>query len=136
MNSSLGMLWTRSSYQGRRDEASAWNQAVELRPDLVVVRIPRNYQIILFAGITIPRKGEVMLIAENDATLAEAVRKHIILTLASCGGNRTHAAKILNISLRSLRDKLRGYAKAGIGLAESQRPKSELRPSGSALLKW
>jgi DNA-binding NtrC family response regulator len=51
---------------------------------------------------------------ENEATLAEAVRKHIILTLACCDGNRTHAAKVLNISLRCLRDKLRGYANAGV----------------------
>jgi DNA-binding NtrC family response regulator len=54
------------------------------------------------------------MITENDATLAEVVRKHIVLTLASCGGNRTHAARILNISLRCLRDKLRGYESAGV----------------------
>ena len=58
---------------------------------------------------------------ENDATLAEAVRKHIILTLAYCHGNRTHAAKILNISLRCLRDKLRGYASAGVRVTPAQR---------------
>jgi DNA-binding NtrC family response regulator len=74
-----------------------------------------------------------MLIVENDATLAEVVRKHIIVTLASCGGNRTHAAKILDISLRGLRDKLRGYAKAGVQAASSQQPGSELRPGGSVL---
>jgi DNA-binding NtrC family response regulator len=65
----------------------------------------------------------------NDATLADAVRKHIILTLAHCGGNRTHAAKILNISLRCLRDKLRGYASVGIEVIPAQRPKSEPRPT-------
>ena len=66
-----------------------------------------------------------MMIADNDATLAEAVRKHIILTLASCAGNRTHAAKILDISIRCLRDKLREYANAGIPVTEAQRPKSD-----------
>jgi DNA-binding NtrC family response regulator len=65
------------------------------------------------------------MILENDATLADAVREHIILTLDSCGGNRTHAAKILDISLRCLRDKLRGYALAGIQVAPAQRLKSE-----------
>ncbi|HUD89920.1 MAG TPA: helix-turn-helix domain-containing protein [Xanthobacteraceae bacterium] len=69
----------------------------------------------------------------NDATLAAAVRKHIILTLASCDGNRTHAAKILNISLRGLRDKLRGYAKAGVQVAPSQHLRSDLRLDGSVL---
>jgi hypothetical protein len=61
---------------------------------------------------------------DNDATLAEAVRRHIVLTLASCGGNRTHAAKILNISLRCLRDKLRGYAGAGMPVTPVQQQKS------------
>ena len=71
------------------------------------------------------------MIIENDATLADAVREYIILTLASCGGNRTHAAKILNISLRCLRDKLRGYTIAGIQVTPAQRPKSESRAGGS-----
>jgi|HubBroStandDraft_1064217.scaffolds.fasta_scaffold582165_2 hypothetical protein len=66
-----------------------------------------------------------MMIADNDATLAEAVRKHIILTLASCAGNRTHAAKILDISIRGLRDKLREYINAGIPVTEARRPKSD-----------
>jgi two-component system response regulator FlrC len=74
-----------------------------------------------------------MTIIENDATLAEAVRKHIILTLACCGGNRTHAAKVLNISLRCLRDKLRGYANAGVRVTSTQQSKSSTRPGGSIL---
>ena len=57
-----------------------------------------------------------MKIAESDAALAVVVRKHIVLTLASCGGNRTHAARILDISLRCLRDKLRGYKSAGVSV--------------------
>jgi DNA-binding NtrC family response regulator len=71
------------------------------------------------------------MIIENDVTLAEAVREYIILTLASCGGNRTHAAKALNISVRCLRDKLRGYAVAGVQVTPAQRVKSESRASGS-----
>jgi DNA-binding NtrC family response regulator len=74
-----------------------------------------------------------MMIVENDATLAEMVRKHIIVTLASCGGNRTHAARILDISLRCLRDKLRGYANAGVQVTPAQRPKSEMRLGPSIL---
>jgi DNA-binding NtrC family response regulator len=68
-----------------------------------------------------------MMILENDATLADAVREHIMHTLDSCGGNRTHAAKILDISLRCLRDKLRGYVVAGIRVTPTQKVKSELR---------
>ena len=66
-----------------------------------------------------------MTITETDATLAEAVRKHIILTLASCGGNRTRAAKVLDISLRCLRDKLRGYRSAGVQNAAKPQPNSQ-----------
>jgi two-component system response regulator FlrC len=74
-----------------------------------------------------------MAILESDATLAEAVRKHIILTLVSCGGNRTHAARLLDISLRCLRDKLRGYTDAGIQVAPPRQPRSENRLRASVL---
>jgi DNA-binding NtrC family response regulator len=63
-----------------------------------------------------------MTITENDATLAEVIRKHVIFTLASCGGNRTHAARILGISLRCLRDKLRGYETAGVWITPARQP--------------
>jgi Bacterial regulatory protein, Fis family len=61
-----------------------------------------------------------MTIIDDDATLAEAVRTHIIRALAHCGGNRTHAAKTLDISLRCLRNKLRAYACAGIEVTRAQ----------------
>jgi DNA-binding NtrC family response regulator len=80
----------------------------------------------LTASISVGRteEDEVAMIIESDATLADAVRQHIILTLASCGGNRTHAAKILDISLRGLRDKLRGYVTAGVKVTPAQRLRS------------
>lgn len=42
-------------------------------------------------------------------SLWEMERELIFKTLASVGGNRTHAAKILGISIRTLRNKLREY---------------------------
>jgi len=72
-----------------------------------------------------------MMVMEHEATLAEAVRRHIILALASCGGNRTHAARILNISIRCLRDKLREYASAGIQVTPAHRARSATRSGGS-----
>jgi len=65
------------------------------------------------------------MIIEHDATLAEAVKRHIIRTLVYCGGNRTHAAKILGISLRCLRNKLHIYTDAGIDVVPTRQPKSE-----------
>ena len=47
------------------------------------------------------------------------VERHLILdTLAFCLGNRTHAARILGISIRTLRNKLSEYVQAGIAVPE------------------
>jgi len=46
-------------------------------------------------------------------TLAQLEREHILNTLALCGSNRTHAAKVLGLSIRCLRIKLRQYEQEG-----------------------
>ncbi|GLS42403.1 sigma-54-dependent transcriptional regulator [Methylobacterium brachythecii] len=51
-------------------------------------------------------------------TVADVERDLILDTLDHCLGNRTHAAKILGISIRTLRNKLNEYVQAGIGVAE------------------
>ncbi|KMO13074.1 sigma-54-dependent transcriptional regulator [Methylobacterium platani] len=51
-------------------------------------------------------------------SLAEVERDLILDTLDHCLGNRTHAAKILGISIRTLRNKLNEYTGAGIPVAE------------------
>ena len=43
------------------------------------------------------------------ATLAELEKQHILAALDRCKGNRTHAAKMLEISIRTLRNKLHEY---------------------------
>lgn len=45
----------------------------------------------------------------NITTVWEAERKLILETLTQVSGNRTHAARILGISIRTLRNKLREY---------------------------
>ncbi len=39
-------------------------------------------------------------------TLAEMEKRHILAAMNRCGGNRTHAAKLLDMSIRTLRNKL------------------------------
>ena len=50
-------------------------------------------------------------------TVAEVEQDLILQTLDHCLGNRTHAANILGISIRTLRNKLRAYQDAGIEVA-------------------
>jgi DNA-binding NtrC family response regulator len=48
--------------------------------------------------------------AETDLPrLAEMEKRHILAALERCKGNRTHAAKLLDISIRTLRNKLHEY---------------------------
>jgi DNA-binding NtrC family response regulator len=43
-------------------------------------------------------------------------REHILRTLQHCFGNRTHAATILGISIRALRNKLNEYSAQGVAV--------------------
>ena len=49
-------------------------------------------------------------------TVAEVERELIIDTLEHCLGNRTHAANILGISIRTLRNKLKQYTDDGLSV--------------------
>ncbi|CAA2157808.1 Transcriptional regulatory protein ZraR [Methylobacterium brachiatum] len=51
-------------------------------------------------------------------TVAQVECDLILDTLDHCLGNRTHAAKILGISIRTLRNKLNEYVSAGLDVAE------------------
>lgn len=47
-------------------------------------------------------------------TLAELEQQHILATLAQCEGNRTRTAKVLEINIRTLRNKLNEYKEQGM----------------------
>jgi two-component system response regulator FlrC len=51
-------------------------------------------------------------------TVSDVERDLILDTLDHCLGNRTHAANILGISIRTLRNKLREYSQAGIRVTQ------------------
>jgi DNA-binding NtrC family response regulator len=57
-------------------------------------------------------------------SLAELERQHILAALDHCKGNRTHAAKILDVSIRTLRNKLHEYNGTG-GKAEEDKAEAE-----------
>ncbi len=71
------------------------------------------------AAVTGATKGLV------GRTVSDVERDLIIDTLQHCLGNRTHAANILGISIRTLRNKLRQYLDEGIPVpppGEAERP--------------
>jgi DNA-binding NtrC family response regulator len=53
-------------------------------------------------------------------TVAEMEQELILQTLTHCLGNRTHAANILGISIRTLRNKLKEYSDAGVEVPAPQ----------------
>ena len=48
------------------------------------------------------------------STVEEVERALVVQTLARCDGNRTHAARVLGLSVRTLRNKIRVYTAEGI----------------------
>jgi DNA-binding NtrC family response regulator len=58
--------------------------------------------------------------ANGFPTLAELEKQHIFAALDRCKGNRTHAAKILDVSIRTLRNKLHEYNGTG-GKADEEK---------------
>ena len=78
--------------------------------------------------VTVPRSTDPAARAAQTAeavtralvgrTVAEVERDLILDTLDHCLGNRTHAAKILGISIRTLRNKLNEYEAEGIDVPD------------------
>ncbi|MFN3686142.1 sigma-54 interaction domain-containing protein [Salinarimonas sp.] len=64
------------------------------------------------------RTAEAVTRALVGRTVADVERDLILDTLDHCLGNRTHAAKILGISIRTLRNKLNEYSASGLDIPE------------------
>jgi DNA-binding NtrC family response regulator len=62
------------------------------------------------AAAAVPTDHDEHALAEGELPkLAEMEKRHILAMLDHCHGNRTHAAKLLDISIRTLRNKLHEY---------------------------
>jgi two-component system response regulator FlrC len=80
-----------------------------------------------FAAQSTPPSGAVQKVAMTaeavtralvGRTVAEVEQELILDTLDHCLGNRTHAANILGISIRTLRNKLNDYNAQGVAVPQ------------------
>jgi DNA-binding NtrC family response regulator len=70
------------------------------------------------SGVLVPASdpSEVMPMLIG-ATVHEVERELMLQTLARCDGNRTHAARVLGVSVRTMRNKIRQYSADGTDVA-------------------
>jgi DNA-binding NtrC family response regulator len=64
----------------------------------------------MFVPSSDPSEVVTMLIG---ATVHEVERELMLQTLARCDGNRTHAARVLGVSVRTMRNKIKQYSADG-----------------------
>ena len=77
----------------------------------------------------VPFAADAVSRAYVGQTVAQMEKTLILDTLNHCLGNRTHAANILGISIRTLRNKLNEYADEGVQIIA---PQSGVAASGYA----
>jgi DNA-binding NtrC family response regulator len=61
------------------------------------------------ASVVVSGSLEPVRHSSEFPTLADLEKHHIFAALDRCKGNRTHAAKLLDVSIRTLRNKLHEY---------------------------
>ena len=113
-----------------RELENAMHRAVLLASgseiDTDAIRLPDGQPLNVEAPIGLDYVGRAAQAAESVArsfvgsTVHEVEQKLILDTLSHCLGNRTHAANILGISIRTLRNKLKEYADAGLNVPAPQ----------------
>ncbi|MSR42735.1 MAG: sigma-54-dependent Fis family transcriptional regulator [Pedosphaera sp.] len=95
-----------------------------ITPDLLGLTAPHAPSEKTFAPVVIEAKKEPAAIASSpeapahdgngkvdapNETLADVERRHILNVLRHCANNRTQAAKVLDVNIRTLRNKLNEY---------------------------
>ena len=113
-----------------RELENAMHRAVLLAPDALIgaeaIRSPDGLEPVSPTEFTQGTGNPVVDAATQSAgfvggsligrTVAEVEQDLILDTLTHCLGNRTHAANILGISIRTLRNKLKAYSEAGVDI--------------------
>jgi DNA-binding NtrC family response regulator len=89
------------------------------------VLMPREYLGDVYVGAECDRAPEIppldsqtlsphQIVPMLIGATVEAIERELVLqTLARCHGNRTHAARVLGLSVRTMRNKIRQYATDG-----------------------
>jgi len=125
---------TRHRWPGNvRELENAMHRAVLLATgaeiDAEAIRLPDGQPLAGLAGAAPAMAGvvghaaqaaETVTRAFVGQTVAEMEKVLILDTLKHCLGNRTHAANILGISIRTLRNKLNEYAQEGLDIPAPQ----------------
>jgi len=125
----MRQLMTRSWPGNVRELENTIHRAVLLASGddigLDAIRMPDGSSLVLGgATATSGAAAHAAQAAENASravvgmTVAQVEQELILDTLDHCLGNRTHAANILGISIRTLRNKLRTYLDAGITVTQ------------------
>lgn len=83
------------------------------------------------AGLALGGGRSPALQGEFPLDLSELERLAIAEALRRVRGNRTHAARLLGIGLRTLRNKLRTYREAGVNVEAAEAAAGQLWPSSS-----
>lgn len=85
-------------------------QGAEIDRD--AIRLSDGFQSRAGAELPAGENGDTLI----GRTVAEVEQALILQTLGHCLGNRTHAATILGISIRTLRNKLKQYSEEGVAV--------------------
>jgi DNA-binding NtrC family response regulator len=106
-----------------RELENAMHRAVLLSPSIEIgpdaIRMPDGLRIGDSTGETARAAAHAASAATRNLvgrTVSEVEQDLILETLQHCLGNRTHAAQILGISIRTLRNKLRLYIDQGVAV--------------------
>jgi DNA-binding NtrC family response regulator len=116
----LSLLSTHTWPGNVRELENTIHRAVLLSPDDIVETMAVSFTPTAHTPTPRAAGSDLPLSAEPGTfrarTVAEVERDLILDTLGHCLGNRTHAANILGISIRTLRNKLKQYSDEGIAV--------------------